>query len=97
MEGTEAQGAATKKKGSIWTIMFYITLFLISGTCSLIFGKFLYYWYSEFILRYQSEAIGRDGKLHHFEKPWFSNFIMFFGMSFLLAKFEVRSVVLLLY
>ena len=43
MEGTEAQGAATKKKGSIWTIMFYITLFLISGTCSLIFGKFLYY------------------------------------------------------
>ena len=39
--------------------------------------------------RYQSEAIGRDGQMHHFEKPWFSNFIMFFGMSFLLAKFEV--------
>lgn len=93
MEGTEVQNVATKKKGSVWTIGFYITLFLISGTCSLIFGKFLYYLSVWFIFRYQSEAIGRDGKLHHFEKPWFSNFIMFFGMSFLLAKFEVRFVV----
>ena len=41
------------------------------------------------IFSYQSQSIGRDGQLHHCEKPWFSNFIMFFGMTFLLMKFEV--------
>ena len=41
------------------------------------------------IFSYQSQSIGRDGQLHQFEKPWFSNFIMFFGMTFLLMKFEV--------
>ena len=39
--------------------------------------------------RYQTQSIGRDGQYHHFEKPWFSNFIMFLGMSFLFFKFEV--------
>ena len=43
------------------------------------------------ICRYQTQSIGRDGQYHHFEKPWFSNFIMFLGMSFLFFKFEVDT------
>ena len=44
---------------------------------------------------YQTQSIGRDGQYHHFEKPWFSNFIMFLGMSFLFFKFEVDILVII--
>ena len=42
MESSDAATTTTKKPVSKFTVGFYITLFLISGTCSLIFGKFLY-------------------------------------------------------
>ena len=42
MESSDAATTTTKKPTSKFTVGFYIALFLISGTCSLIFGKFLY-------------------------------------------------------
>ncbi|KAJ3449826.1 hypothetical protein M0812_05986 [Anaeramoeba flamelloides] len=45
---------------------------LIAGTGSIIFGK----------LQFQTQAIGRDGKMHYFTKPLFKNAAMFLGMSF---------------
>ncbi|KAM7453658.1 hypothetical protein BLSTO_05593 [Blastocystis sp. subtype 1] len=71
-----------KKKTPIGVLILWITLFLVSGTCSLIFGKLLY----------QTPSIGRYGQTENFQKPWFSNFIMFFGMSFLFIGFEVRHL-----
>ena len=58
----------------------HVLLFLVN--CCIIF-------YVGLRSSYQTESIGRDGQYHHFEKPWFSNFIMFFGMTFLFFKFEV--------
>ena len=83
MSETEVQTSAQKQKASTGVLAFWISLFLISGTCSLIFGKLLY----------QTQSIGRDGQLHHFEKPWFSNFIMFLGMSFLFCRFEINACI----
>lgn len=89
MSEAEQKPAGSPAKASTVKLITYISLFLISGTCSLIFGKLLYQLSCSLIYSYQTESIGRDGQLHHFEKPWFSNFIMFFGMTMLFMKFEV--------
>lgn len=89
MSETEVQMPPQKKKVGSGVLAFWISLFLISGTCSLIFGKLLYFFPLGIMCSYQTQSIGRDGQLHHFEKPWFSNFIMFLGMSFLFCRFEV--------
>lgn len=88
MTETSSSSAPTVKKSVIFA---YIVLFLITGTCSLIFGKILYLSLHLFHPpSYQTTAVGKPGtEPHHFEKPWFSNLIMFFGMSFLLMAFEV--------
>ena len=89
-EGEQTTSGAPAKVSSV-RLVSYIALFLVSGTCSLIFGKLLYAFLFCVIYRYQTQSIGRDGQYHHFEKPWFSNFIMFFGMCMLFMKFEVNS------
>ena len=95
MSEGEQQGSGAPLKVSKVRLVSYISLFLISGTCSLIFGKLLYAFFFDVIYRYQTQSIGRDGQYHHFEKPWFSNFIMFFGMCLLFMKFEVNPEVVL--
>ena len=84
MSETEVQMPPQKKKVGSGVLAFWISLFLISGTCSLIFGKLLYFFPLGIMCSYETQSIGRAGQRHHF-----SNFIMFLGMSFLFCRFEV--------
>lgn len=45
---------------------------------------------AKFIFRYQIEAEGRPGRpVHTFQKPWFSNLMMFIGMFVLFVIYLV--------
>eukprot|EP00033_Pygsuia_biforma_P001279 GCRY01001446.1.p1 GENE.GCRY01001446.1~~GCRY01001446.1.p1 ORF type:complete len:416 (+),score=89.56 GCRY01001446.1:71-1249(+) len=52
-------------------VIFYITVFLITGTGSVVFTKLLF----------QTEAEGIDGVKKHFNKPMFMDCAMFIGMT----------------
>ncbi|KAJ3446331.1 hypothetical protein M0813_08031 [Anaeramoeba flamelloides] len=47
-----------------------VIIMLICGTGSIVFGK----------LQFQTQAVGRDGKKHYFNKPLWQNATMFLGM-----------------
>ena len=79
-EGAAVQAGClqrTKKQYSIVT-------FLISGTMSVVVNKILY----------GIEAPGAKGSApHRFEKPWFTNWAMFLGMTLCLVGFEVTRAI----
>ena len=62
-----------------------IAIFLVSGTLSVVLNKILY----------GIEAPGINGSApHKFEKPWFTNWAMFLGMTLCLVGFEVTRAVM---
>lgn len=83
-----------KKKTPIGVLILWITLFLVSGTWARSFSESscISLVCEAYRPRYQTPSIGRYGQTENFQKPWFSNFIMFFGMSFLFIGFEVRHL-----
>jgi len=60
-----------------------ILMFLISGTASVCVNKILYGIKSE----------GIDGSVHRFEKPWFTNWAMFLGMTLCLIGFFISRAI----
>jgi len=61
-----------------------IPVFLVTGTCTVVFNKLLY----------GIRAPGINGSApHNFEKPWFTNWSMFLGMTLCLVGFEVSRCI----